>query len=147
MCVLLPRQMLMNLLTDDAYVQAQFVGKSPALCNANSSFEVGLTDCTDCVELNKSTANITGELLLNLSLYTDYCNQEADQAILQSAASAGSSLSSVSVSAASQSSVLCYSLVSSGLTPSGACASKTCMIYPSHRCGTCLCFNSFCSII
>jgi hypothetical protein len=59
-------------ISDNAYIEAQKFGKSPALCAADSPFMTYLDQCQNCVVANSDSTNVSlttydGPSLLHLS--------------------------------------------------------------------------------
>jgi len=65
---------LTDSLLDNAYLEAQKVGKVPALCEADSPFQRYYPGCYKCIEQNISTAgNVTAFVDPKFAQFIDFC--------------------------------------------------------------------------
>ncbi|KAK7984628.1 hypothetical protein PG989_012030 [Apiospora arundinis] len=75
---------------DDAYLEAQRVGKNEELCKAGSAFQLTLAACNDCVQPYQSpTAPGSGgnsTSVSSLSQFLDYCNANASAPVVDTTA-------------------------------------------------------------
>ncbi|KAE8446191.1 hypothetical protein EG329_012416 [Mollisiaceae sp. DMI_Dod_QoI] len=86
-----------------AYLEAQRVGESPALCAPNSSFIEDYSNCTNCLATHSESANITS-FTIEFRPFVDYCtnltvantnSNASQQLLLSSELAAASTLSSL----------------------------------------------------
>jgi hypothetical protein len=90
---------------DNVGIQAQAIGKVPALCDTGGRFELALADCTQCLLDNSGAGNTTQ--ISQLDQYITYCDEQTSdefasaQSVLASASSVAVALSRSSASLAS----------------------------------------------
>ncbi|KAF4780112.1 hypothetical protein HER10_EVM0009452 [Colletotrichum scovillei] len=60
---------------NDAYIEAQGVGKDPSLCNIVSPFAKDLIDCQVCIGVNSKNSTSFEDLGPEFQQYLDFCNQ------------------------------------------------------------------------
>lgn len=92
------------ILPDNAYIEAQQTGETPALCEANSTFVLDYSKCTQCITLHSGdSASNNSAFTIEFSRFVDYCsnltaanaNTDASRQILFSELAAASTLSSL----------------------------------------------------
>lgn len=89
--------------TDGAATKAQSTGKTPELCASNSTFQVALANCQDCVSADSNqTSSADQQLSPTFAQWLNFCATENDDS---PAASLESLLSSKSSIAAAESSI------------------------------------------
>jgi hypothetical protein len=91
-------------ISDNAYIEAQKVGKSPALCAAGSTFLTDLNQCQNCVisNSNSTTVSLTTYTDPEFDPFIDFC---ASQANASATSLIASQLSILSVAATIQASL------------------------------------------
>ena len=92
--------------TDDASLEAEQVGKSPALCDQDSNFSSLLDQCTDCVREATESGTASNDLIPpELSQYIDYCASLGNNTDQIDAVEVSTLLASYSSLVASQSAI------------------------------------------
>jgi hypothetical protein len=106
--------MCLSSILDDAYIEAQKVGKAPALCATGSPFMTDLSECQDCLVANDNSTE------LSLTTYTDpqfapfieFCGSQANSSASSLISSQLSVLSEAATIQAALSSKVSEGLVS-----------------------------------
>lgn len=88
--------------TDEAAIEPQTLGKTPELCASNSTFQVALANCEECVAGSNQTSNVGQQLNPTFAQWLNFCATQNDDS---PAATLETLLSSKSSIAAAESSI------------------------------------------
>lgn len=74
---------------NNCFVEAQKVGKSPALCDPNAPFQQDLAGCQDCVSANGDQTKSTLQTYFNpeIAQFVNFCSVQPPQSVLEPATS------------------------------------------------------------
>lgn len=73
---------------NDCLLEAQAVGKTPALCTRGSAFEVDLSDCEQCIAYHKSDSTGTFvQIAPQFQQFINYCAQISSSTVVSTATS------------------------------------------------------------
>lgn len=91
---------------DDAYIEAQSVGKTPDLCDQDSTFSTLVDQCTDCIKEATESGNASSDLVPpEFNQFINYCASEGNGTDQINAVEVSTLLLSYSSLVASQSSL------------------------------------------
>lgn len=67
-------------ISDNAYIEAQKVGQSPALCAANSTFLADLDSCQTCIVANGDSTDVSLTTYIDPEFvpFIDFCGSQAN---------------------------------------------------------------------